>query len=144
MRQSLYLLSPVLVLLSVSAAVAQTLTTDAPPEQKAWEVAIKMIFPILMTAVGPYLTGLITSSFAKVPAPVQYVISSLLGLLMGAIAGQVPGFPLGSESAANMGLAGGATGQFLANSTKADFHPKTEAAKVEIASLPKSEQDANV
>ena len=135
MRRFLYLLSPVLVLLSVSYAVAQTLTTDAPPEQKAWEVALKMLFPIIMTAVGPYFTGLITSSFAKVPAPVQYVISSILGLLMGAVAGQVPGFPLGSESAATIGLASGGTGQFLANSTLADMHPKTDSAKVEMAKM---------
>ena len=137
MTRYFILLSPLFVVLSVGYAIAQTLTTDAPPEQKAWEVMLKMVFPVIMTAVGPYITGLVTSGFARVPKPVQYVISSLLGLVIGAIAGQVPGFPLGSESAANMGLAAGASGQFLANSSRADFHPKTETAKAEAATLQK-------
>ena len=93
-----YLLSPVLVLLSVSYAVAQTLTTDEPAPQKMWEVLLKTFFPILMTVGMPYLTGLITSGFRKVPQPIQYVISSVLGAIVGALAGQIPDFPLGSEA----------------------------------------------
>lgn len=137
MRRYLYLLSPVLVLLSVSYAIAQTLTTDAPVSQMGWEVALKLIFPIIMTALSPYLTGLITSNFAKVPPPVQYAITSILSLVMGGLAGAIPGFPMGPESAATVALGSGNTGQFLANSSRADLHPKTDRAKIELAAMPK-------
>lgn len=143
MRRSLYLLSPVLMLLMVGVAVAQTMTADNPPAapQALWEIILKLGFPVLMTAVGPYMTGLITSNFAKVHPSVQYAITSLLTVIMGALAGQIPAFPLSSESAATLALAAGNTGQFMANSQRTDFHPKTSTAKVEIAKLPKAERD---
>ncbi len=144
MRRYLYLLSPLFILLSVSVALAQTLATDKPAPEKLWEMLLKLGFPILMTAIAPYLTGLITSNFAKVPPSIQYAITSMLSLIMGALVGQIPAFPLGSESAATIALASGNAGQFIANSTKTDFHPKTEVAKAELAALPKSEQDTVV
>lgn len=144
MRRYLYLLSPVLVLLWASYAIAQTLTTDAPAPEKLWEIILKLGFPILMTALGPYATGLITSNFAKVHPSIQYAITSVLTLIMGALVGQIPNFPLGSESAATMAIAAGNTGQFMANSHARDFHPKTDTAKVELAALPKDPKDATV
>ena len=146
MQRYLYLLSPVLILLSVSYAVAQTLTASnpPPPAEAAWEIILKLGFPIVMSALGPYATGWITSSFAKVPPAAQYAITSLITVIAGALVGQIPAFPLTSESAATMALAAGNTGQFLANSNKAEMHPKTEAAKVVLASLPKDEADAKV
>ena len=143
MRRYLYLLSPVLLfmLVMVSMAVAQTLTADNPPPpgQALWEIAIKAIFPVLITAVAPHVTGWITSSFAKVHPSIQYVISSVLGLVMGAITSQIPGVPLSTESAANIGAGAGATGQYLANRSRAEMHPKTEAAKVEMAAMEKQQ-----
>lgn len=133
-------LSPLLLLLSVPIVLAQTLTTDKPPDEKAWEVVLKLGFPILMSALGPYATGLITSSFAKVHPSVQYVITSILTLIAGALVGQIPQFPLGSESAATMALAAGNTGQFMANSRRAEFHPKTDEAKVQIAKMSTAEK----
>lgn len=137
MRRYLYLLSPVLVLLMVGVAVAQTITAANPPPapEALWEIILKLAFPVLMTAVGPYITGLITSNFAKVHPSVQYAITSVLTVIMGALAGQIPAFPLSSESAATLALAAGNTGQFMANSHKTDFHPKTDVAKVEMAAM---------
>lgn len=145
MRRYLYLLSPVLILLSVGYAVAQTLTADSPPAppEAVWEVMLKLAFPIVMGVAGPYMTGLITSNFAKVHPSVQYAITSILTLIMGALAGSIPAFPLGPESAATIALASGNGGQFMANSTKGEFHPKTESAKAELSKLPK-DKTANV
>ena len=141
MRRYLYFTSPLLVIISVSYAMAQTLTTDAPVPEKAWEIILKLGFPILMTAAGPYITGLITSNFVKVHPAIQYAITSFFSLITGALVGQIPDFPLTSESAATMAIAAGNTGQFMANSHKDDFHPKTEAAKAEAATLPKAKGD---
>jgi hypothetical protein len=146
MRRYLYLLSPVLLLLMAGSAVAQTLTAPNPPPapQAAWEMLLKLAIPIVITGASPYLQGWITSNFAKVHPSIQYMISSLLGLAMGAIAGQIPDFPLTSESAANMGAGAGLTGQFLANQSHADLHPKTESAKVVIAAMEQQKPGSSV
>jgi hypothetical protein len=109
MRRYLFLLSPVLVLLSVSYGVAQTLTTDEPAPQKMWEVLLKLAFPIVMTAVGPLVTGLIKTA----PAPVKYVLAAISSMLVGAGIGSIPDFPLTPESAATIGVTSGVTGQAL-------------------------------
>jgi hypothetical protein len=90
-------------------AVAQTLTTDAPPEQKAWEILLKLAFPVLMTVIGPYATFFIKGA----PTPVKYAVASLASMLIGAGLGSIPAFPLGLESAATIGMTSGATGQAL-------------------------------
>jgi hypothetical protein len=115
-----------MLLMSVTS-YAQTLTTDAPPQQKLWEVFLKVLFPAVWTAVAPWITGLVTSGIKRVPAPVQVVISSVIGALMAGAAGAIPDFPLTIESAATMGVAGGATGQLLVNMNPIAMHPKTEA-----------------
>lgn len=146
MRRYLYLLSPVLMLLYAGYALAQTLTLDNPPApaQASWEVLLKLAFPVIITGISPYVTGWITSSFAKVHPSIQYMISSLLGLIMGALAGQIPDFPLGSESAATIGAGAGGTGQYLANQSRAAMHPKTEAAKVEMAAMERQQPGSSV
>ncbi|MGH6821215.1 MAG: hypothetical protein ACREDU_10185 [Methylocella sp.] len=116
MRRPL-LMSLCLWLLSVSPVLAQTMTTNEPASQQAWEVLLKLAFPIVMTAVGPFVTGYIKDAH---PA-LKYVVASLASMLVGAGAGSIPDFPLGMESAATIGATSGATGQFLYLA-----HPKTE------------------
>ena len=108
MKLSLGLICLMLVWTSVS--IAQTLTTDAPAEQKIWEVFLKVM--------------------SIVPASLQVVISSILGGLMAGIAGTIDGFPLGVESAATMGVAGGATGQLLANMNPQAIQPKAQPVNI--------------
>lgn len=124
------LIMTVLALLIALPALAQTLTTEAPAEQKLWEVFLKVLFPTLWTAVSPFITGLITSGIKRVPPAFQVVISGVLGSLMAGAAGAIPDFPLSVESAATMGAAGGATGQMLANMNPRAMQPKTDAASL--------------
>lgn len=120
----------ILMLSWYTVSFAQTLTTDEPAPQKIWEIMLKLGFPVLMTAVSPWLQGLITSSIKKVPPTVQVAISSILGLIIGGIAGAIPDFPLTIESAATMGIASGGTGQVLVNMQSGTMHPKVgEAGK---------------
>jgi hypothetical protein len=123
-----FMLLTFIMLLVYAESFAQTLTTDAPAPQKAWEIFLKIVFPALWTGVAPYVTGLVTMGISHVPAPLRVVISSVLGAVMAGAAGAIPDFPLTIESAATMGLAGGATGQVLANMNPDTLKPKTEAA----------------
>lgn len=113
-------------------ALAQTLTTDAPADQKIWEVFLKILFPTVWTAVSPFFTKYVTAVLlwvmSSVPASVQIVISSVIGGLLAGMAGAVPDFPLGVESAATMGAAGGATGQLLANMNPQAVQPQPAKA----------------
>ena len=122
-----HMLLTLMILLVCTESFAQTLTTDAPPQQKIWEVFLKVLFPAVWTAVAPWITGLVTSGIKRVPPSIQVLISTVLGTIMAALAGAIPDFPLGIESAATMGAAGGATGQLLVNMNPAAMHPKTEA-----------------
>lgn len=124
------LMLALLIVTMTLPALAQTLTTDAPADQKIWEVFLKVLFPTLWTAVSPYVTGLITSGIKRVPPAFQVVISGVLGSLMAGAAGTIPDFPLSVESAATMGAAGGATGQMLANMNPRAMQPKTDAASL--------------
>ena len=127
MKKTVSLLVLCLMLMWVGISIAQTLTTDAPAEQKVWEVFLKVLFPTLWTAVSPFFTKYVSMGLLKlmstVPASLQVVISSILGGLMAGIAGTIDGFPLGVESAATMGVAGGATGQLLANMNPQALQP---------------------
>jgi hypothetical protein len=107
MRRLLLLSS--LLLLIETPVLAQTLTTDAPAPQKAWEILLKLAFPVLMTVIGPYATYPIRGA----PTPVKYAVASLASMLIGAGLGSIPEFPLGLESAATIGMTSGATGQAL-------------------------------
>lgn len=124
------LMLALLMVMMTLPALAQTLTTEAPAEQKLWEVFLKVLFPTLWTAVSPFFTGLITSGIKRVPPAFQVVISGVLGSLMAGAAGAIPDFPLSVESAATMGAAGGATGQMLANMNPRAMQPKTDAASL--------------
>lgn len=124
------LMLALLMVMMTLPALAQTLTTDAPADQKIWEVLLKVLFPTLWTAVSPFFTGLITSGIKRVPPAFQVVISGVLGSLMAGAAGAIPDFPLSIESAATMGAAGGATGQMLANMNPRAMQPKTDAASL--------------
>lgn len=122
----------VCVLLMSVSAYAQTIMTDKPVDQKVWEVALKVIFPAIWTAVAPWITGLVTSGIAHVPPAFRVLISSVLGAVMAGAAGAIPDFPLTIESAATMGLASGGTGQILASMEPSIMKPKTDAAKAVI------------
>lgn len=98
-----------LVMVNMSDAVAQTLTTDAPLEQKTWEILLKLAFPVLMTAVGPMLTQYMKT----MPPVVKYLVASLGSMVVGAGAGAIPDFPLSIESGATIGVTSGAIGQKL-------------------------------
>ena len=119
MKKTISLLILCILLAWVSLSIAQTLTTDVPAEQKVWEIFLKVLFPTLWTAVSPFFTKFVSIGLLKimssVPASLQVVISSVIGGVMAGMAGTIDGFPLGVESAATMGAAGGATGQLLAN-----------------------------
>lgn len=142
MRQFYRVMRAVSVVMAVMALVAilfpfmgltQEATIAAPtaaPEQKLWEIFLKVLFPTLWTAVSPFITGLITSGVKRVPPVFQVVISGVLGSLMAGAAGALPDFPLSIESAATMGAAGGATGQMLANMNPRAMQPKTDAASL--------------
>jgi hypothetical protein len=99
------------LLWEVSVVLAQTILTDEPPEQKVWEVFVKPTFMLLMTIVGPFITRYITQA----DPIIKYLVAGLASMLVGAIAGQVPGFPLTSESAANMGAGLGPAAQAIVN-----------------------------
>jgi intracellular septation protein A len=94
-----------------SVALAQTLTTDEPVPQKMWEIFIKPAFMLLMAVVGPFVTRYMVTA----DPIIKYLVAGLASMLVGAIAGQVPGFPLTSESAANMGAGLGPAGQAIVN-----------------------------
>lgn len=107
------------MLILASHSIAQTVASDAPTSDKLWEVVLKLTFPALWTVASPFFTKGITWALLKVvsmvPPSVQIVISSLIGATVAGLAGAIPEFPLSIESAAQMGAAGGATGQILAN-----------------------------
>ena len=96
-------------MLTITDVVAQTLMTNAPIEQKTWEIMLKLAFPVLMTAVGPMLTQYISNA----PPAVKYLVASLGSMCVGAGAGAIPDFPLTIESAATIGVTSGAIGQKL-------------------------------
>lgn len=121
-------LVPLVGVCTANTAVAQTIMTDKPVDQKLWEVFLKVLFPTVWTAVSPFATKYVTMGLLKlmsaVPASLQVVVSGVLGSLMAGAAGAIPDFPLTVESAATMGAAGGATGQLLANMNPAAAQPK--------------------
>ncbi len=127
-----FILLTFIFLLMYAESFAQTLTTDASAPQKAWEIILKIMFPALWTVGAPWVTGLVTAGITHVPAPLRVVISSVLGAIVAGAAGAIPDFPLTIESSATMGLAGGATGQILANLDPSTLKPKTEAVKAEL------------
>ena len=105
------LLGLAFVLVSAGPVLAQTLLTNAPPEAKLWEVLCKAGFPLLMTAAGPFVTSFIVQANPLL----KYVLAGVASMLVGALAGQIDGFPLTSESAATMGVTLGPAGQALVN-----------------------------
>jgi hypothetical protein len=114
-------------MLFISVSVyAQTIMTDKPTDQKVWEVALKIIFPAIWTALAPWITGLVTSGMAHVSPAIRVAISSVLGAVMAGATGAIPDFPLTVESAATMGLASGGTGQVLASMQPNTMKPKTD------------------
>lgn len=98
-------------------AIAQTLTTDAPPEQKAMDIAVKILAPIL-SALSPFITKYVTLGLMKVmssvPATFQTALSSLFSAVILGLAGAFTDFPLSTESAATVGLGIGAMSQAMA------------------------------
>ena len=96
---------------NTAVAIAQTVTTDAPAPEKIWQVVLKLAFPIITTAIIPWLSGYLK----MVPQPVKIGLSAIVSLLVGAGIGTLPDFPMGPESTANVALANGATGRVLLN-----------------------------
>jgi hypothetical protein len=113
-----------IMVLWYSNVLAQTLTTDAPAQQKIWEMFLKIIFPAIWTGVAPWLTSLVTKLVGSLPDPAKVAISTVLGTILAGVAGSIPDFPLTIESAATMGAAGGGTGQLLYNMTPTNSKPK--------------------
>lgn len=118
---------PLLMLLCTVPALAQAVISDVPAVEQSWEVGIKLFFPVLWTAVSPYLTGFVTKGMLRVmssvPNSLQVVVSSVIGMVMGGLAGAVPDFPVTVESGMAMGAAGGASGQVLANTHPDKLQP---------------------
>lgn len=107
-----------------SELFAQTLTTDDPPEKKIIELLMKAV-GMATVAIAPWLTGKLTAGLASVPYPVRLFLSSIIGsVLMGAVS-FIPEYPLGLESSAEMGGAGGLAGQWLALKNPNLFTPHT-------------------
>lgn len=121
------LLSVTAVLLWSSVALAQT--TDSNGMTSLWETVLKVAFPALWTVTAPFFTKGVTWALLKVvafvPPSVQIVVSSIVGATIAGMAGAIPEFPLSIESAAQMGAAGGATGQILANLRPEAVQPVT-------------------
>lgn len=114
-----YVFMIVVMVLWYGHAIAQTLTTDEPVPQKAWEILLKLGFPVIMTVIGPIVTGFIKSA----PDWVKYIVASLASMLVGAGAGAIPDFPLTIESAATIGATSGAIGQKLFMMTPTPANP---------------------
>ena len=110
-----------MLLLPASVAIAQTLTTDKPSSEKFIEVILKMMFPVVITAIGPLVHNFIKTW----PPPAKYIIVSMASMIAGGGMGELSGLPLTPESAATMGLTGGATGQALFM-----MHPKDDVPEV--------------
>lgn len=103
-----------------------------PAPEEWYKTLLKILFPALWTVGGPWLTGLVTSGFAKVPTWIQVPIATALSAIVGALAGAIPDFPLTISSAAEMAAAGGGTGQILANMHPTTLQPKVGAAKTGV------------
>lgn len=103
---------------------------DSHPMNDTWEVLLKVLFPAIWTAVAPFVTKGITALLLKaityVPPSAQVLISSVVGAVIAGAAGAIPDFPLTIESAAEMGAAGGASGQILANMHPNEVQPKEQ------------------
>ena len=114
--------------LQVAGALAQTLTTDAPVDTKLLELGFKFFFGAVVPTVSPMITSTISHAVGGLPGWAKYLISSLMGLLQGGLAGAIPDFPVTIESGAEMGLATGAGGQFawshIPSESKAAAAPK--------------------
>jgi hypothetical protein len=101
------------LIVNVSLAFAQTVTTDAPPEPITWwHKMLDIIIPFAMTFGGPY----ISTFFKTAPPWVKYLISSIVGILVGAGAGEYTSFPMNTDTGAASGLTLGMTGQRLLQS----------------------------
>lgn len=111
MRRYLSLLSPFLLLLSVSTALAQIVTPTEPVVENPWAHLLKLIFPVILIAVGPILTGFIKTA----PDWVKFIVASLGTTLVGFGAGSIPDFPVYPSSGAEIGLGAGVTSQAILN-----------------------------
>jgi hypothetical protein len=113
-------------------AVAQVVTTTEPVQEKVWEVMLKLAVPLLTTVGAPIMTKYVTMGLLKVvtivPTSFQVLLSTLLGIVMGGIAGAIPDFPLTPESGATMGAASGIAGQALASTHRTTLIPNANEA----------------
>jgi len=107
----LKLLFLILAMIPASLALAQAVTTEAPASSNPWEHMLKLAFPVILTAVGPIITGFIKTA----PPWVKFICASLGTMLVGFGAGNIPDFPVYPESGAEMGLGAGATSQAILN-----------------------------
>lgn len=122
MRRYFYLFSPLMMFYSVSFALAQVVTTDAPASANPYEHLLKLIFPVILTAMGPILTGFIKTA----PGWVKFIVASIGTTLVGFGAGSIPDFPVYPETGAEIGLGAGATSQAILNGwLKRPEAPKT-------------------
>jgi len=108
------ILSPLFILfsvLSVTYAIAQAVGGEAPQSSNPWEHLLKLVFPVILTAVGPILTGFIKTA----PRWVKFIVASIGTTLVGFGAGSIPDFPVYPDTGAEIGLGAGATSQAILN-----------------------------
>lgn len=129
MKRYLYLLSPLLILLSVSYAVAQTVAdviTTTPANTTG-----QYIWKLVMTAITvggavatPYITKYLTIGALKVvgavrvnvPGPVLIFISTILSGVWAGVLGASTDLPLHGDTAALLGgILGGGVQKFANN-----------------------------
>jgi asparagine N-glycosylation enzyme membrane subunit Stt3 len=126
-HQMLYLKFMLLMLAvyPASLALAQVVTGEAPASSNPWEHLLKLIFPVILTAVGPILTGFIKTA----PSWVKFIVASVGTTLVGFGAGSIADFHIypNPDTGAEMGLGAGATSQAILNGWLK--RPDAEAAK---------------
>lgn len=139
MRRYGYLLSPFLMLLMVSAALAQTITeVIEQPSTTIGAWAWKMLMLAITvggSTVTPYLTKYLTmgalkvigTAKANIPGPVLIFLSTLISAVFAGVMGANTDLPLHGDSAALMGAAVGGAAQKLANTPPEEVKPVLEA-----------------
>jgi len=110
-RIYLRLLFMMLAMIPARLALAQAVATEAPASSNPWEHLLKLIFPVILTAVGPILTGFIKTA----PGWVKFIVASIGTTIVGFGAGSIPDFPVYPDTGAEIGLGAGATSQAILN-----------------------------
>ena len=143
MRRYLYLLSPLLVLVSMlysSYSMAQTVV-DAIAEPEKMDIgkyALKMLMTVITltgSSITPYITKYLTmwvligigKASTVVPGPVLVIISTIISGVFAGVMGATTELPLHGDTAALMGATLGGSAQKFANNESGEVKPTPEA-----------------